>query len=74
MRGKPGSANCTGETLTATRICCGHCMASSQALRRIHSPIRQIIIDSSAMGMNIAGEIEPRSGWFQRTSASVPTT
>jgi len=27
---------------------------------------------SSAIGMNSAGEIMPRSGWRQRTSASQP--
>ncbi len=33
-------------------------------------PIRPITPDSSATGMNSAGEISPRVGWLHRSSAS----
>ena len=42
----------------------------AQASRITHSPIGTISPVSSATGMNSAGEIRPRVGWFQRSSAS----
>jgi hypothetical protein len=48
-------------------------MACTQAVRSTHSPIGTISPVSSASGMNSVGEMMPRSGWRQRTSASTPT-
>jgi len=44
-----------------------------QACRSTHSPSGTINPVSSATGMNCSGEIRPRTGWCQRTSASKPT-
>ena len=43
------------------------------ASRRTQWPIGEIRPQSSAMGMNFAGGMSPRSGWRQRISASTPT-
>ena len=43
-------------------------------VRSTHSPICSIRPASSAIGMNTAGEIGPRTGWSQRISASTPVT
>ena len=53
--------NCTGETLTARRISSGQVAASVQAVVSTHSPSWLIRPVSSAIGMNSAGEIMPRS-------------
>ena len=45
-----------------------------QAVRSTHSSIGTICRHSSAKGTNCAGMTSPRIGWFQRTSASRPTT
>jgi hypothetical protein len=64
--------NWTGDTFTASLMFSGHVMASVHALVSTHSPNSLIRPVSSAIGMNSAGEIMPRSGWRQRTSASQP--
>ena len=64
--------NCTGETLTARRISPGQEAASLQAVVSTHSPSWLISPVSSAIGMNSAGGIMPRSACRQRTSASQP--
>ena len=64
--------NWTGETLTASWILPGQLAASLQAVVSTHSPSWLIRPVSSASGMNSAGEIMPRCGWRQRTSASQP--
>ena len=64
--------NWTGETLTATLMSSGQVAASAQAVVSTHSPSWLIRPVSSATGMNSAGEIMPRSGWCQRSSASQP--
>ena len=64
--------NCTGDRLTATFMRRGQFAASRQASRSTHSPIGTISPISSASGMNSAGDTRPRSGWFQRSSASKP--
>ena len=48
--------------------------ASAQAVFSTQSPSSTIRPVSSAIGMNSAGEIMPRSGWRQRSSASQPLT
>ena len=48
--------------------------SSRTPVRSTHCPIGSIKPVSSASGMNSAGEIMPRVGWFQRISASAPTT
>ncbi len=59
------------------RIGCGPMSAQTrawaQAVRSTHSPIGTMRPVSSASGMNSVGEMMPRSGWRQRTSASTPT-
>jgi hypothetical protein len=42
------------------------------AWRKAHSLIGPINPVSSAIGMNLAGEMKPWTGWFQRRSASNP--
>ena len=64
--------NWTGETLTASLMSSGQVAASAQAVVSTHSPSWLIRPVSSAIGMNSAGEIMPRSGCRQRTSASQP--
>jgi hypothetical protein len=72
--GRLSEVNCWAETLTATLSSPGHCAASAQAWRSAHSPRPPMRLVSSAIGMNTAGLIGPRSGWFQRISASNPET
>ena len=50
----------------------GHFMASAQAVSITQKASRPIKPDSSAMGMNSSGDISPRIGWNQRSSASNP--
>ena len=73
ISGKPLLANCTTDTLTATRTDFGQFNASWQARRNAHSPNWLIRFSSSAIGMNTSGLTPPRSGWTQRMSASNPT-
>ena len=44
-----------------------------QACSITQRPIGTIRRDSSATGMKASGPIRPRSGWFQRSSASIAT-
>ena len=74
IAGKAGLANCSGETLTATRTLCGQVDRSWQAVRSAHSPIWAMIPASSAIGTNLVGLSQPRVGCFQRSSASNPAT
>ena len=48
--------------------------ASLQADLKAHSPICRMMPLSPATGMNTPGDTSPRSGWFQRSSASKATT
>ena len=34
--------------------------------------VESVLVDGSAMAMNLSGGTAPRTGWFQRTSASKP--
>ena len=47
---------------------------SEQAFSMTVAPTGTISPDSSRSGMNSAGDTRPRSGCFQRSSASTPTT
>ena len=47
-------------------------LRSAHARRSTHSPTATISPVSSSTGMNSTGAITPRSGWFQRKSASAP--
>jgi hypothetical protein len=67
---RPADWNCTVEKLTATRMSSGQVCAWRQASLSTHSPIGTIRPVSSAMAMNSLGPSRPRSGWFQRISAS----
>src|SRR5205814_1684711 len=76
--GNVGSSSCRAETFTAMRAgarspyssshaaACRHAVSMTQAPSGTISPVR------SATGMKSAGDTKPRSGWFQRTSASTP--
>ena len=74
---RPSSANCRADRFTATRMpdeplraplpACAHAVRSTQRPIGTMSPV------SSASGMNWSGATMPRSGWFQRSSASTPT-
>ena len=57
---------------TATLILSGHVTAILHASLIIQSLREAIKPMSSAIGMNSAGEIEPRTGCRQRNSASKP--
>ena len=48
--------------------------AASHALRKAQAPIGTIRPVSSAMEMKLSGGTMPREGWFQRISASAPTS
>ena len=72
IAGSCGLANCSGETLTATRTSSGQLARSWQAVRSAHSPICAIRPVSSAIGTNFSGGIQPFCGWCQRSSASKP--
>ena len=74
-----GSASWRAERLTATPTgaesgwsCC-QTAAWRQACSITQRPIGTIRRDSSATGMKASGPIRPRSGWFQRSSASIAT-
>ena len=75
--GKVGSITWRPETLTETPSSgsMSRCQAAvwRQACSRTCSPSSAIRPASSATGMNSSGEIRPRSGCSQRTSASVET-
>ena len=71
--------SCTAETLTPTRTwrpsgrrAC-QTFTSRQAWASTQRPSGTIWPVSSATGMNSAGTIMPRSGCFQRMSASTPS-
>jgi hypothetical protein len=64
-----------GDRFTATGISypssshrrtCRNACPSTYTVSRLISPVL------SAIGMNSAGDTMPRTGWFQRTSASTP--
>jgi hypothetical protein len=56
--------------LTDTFDWCCQLVASLQARRNTHSPSASIKPFSSATGMKIDGGMLPRTGCFQRSSAS----
>jgi len=62
--------------LTAIRsgvpVCFDQAAPWRRASRSTQRPIPVIAPVSSASGMNSNGGMSPRSGWFQRTSASNP--
>ena len=49
-----------------------HSFICRQASRSTQAPISTMSPVSSASGMNSIGGTRPRSGWFQRSSASAP--
>ena len=69
---RSSSVTCRPEALTETENHSGsgasHCHSASRCSDRCSTqePISVIRPDSSAIGMNSAGEISPRSGWVQR--------
>ena len=50
-----------------------HSAAWRQASSTTHAPIGTIRPVCSAIGMKTGGTTMPRSGWYQRISASAPT-
>ena len=56
------------------RARCCQCAVCRHAVSSTHAPIGTMSPVSSASAMNSAGGSSPRSGWFQRTSASKPMT
>src|SRR5690606_35847673 len=62
--------NWMGEILTATPTAPGQVVHCLQASCRIQSASSSITLVASASGMNSAGEIVPRSGWFSSGQAS----
>jgi hypothetical protein len=58
---KPRAFSCTGDTLMLT-VSPGHCAASLQTRANTQSPSFSISEERSAIGMNSAGEIIPRTG------------
>ena len=64
--------NCVGERLTETLTSPGHAAQATHARRSTLAPNSFIRPSSSTIGMNSAGETRPRTGWFQRASASKP--
>ena len=71
------ACSCTGETLTlsskAGASVVRHCATCCAACWNTQSPSGTIRPDSSASAMNSPGLTTPRSGWFQRMSASALT-
>ena len=69
--------NCGAAMFTPMRIggspAMRHARESWQTRRNTHSPIGTISPVSSASAMKSVGCTRPRSGWFQRTSASSDT-
>ena len=61
------------DTASAWRTACQYTICR-HAVSSIHAPIGTIRPVSSARGMNSDGATNPRSGWFQRSNASKPTT
>ena len=53
-------------------VCAHQAAPCRRASRSTQRPIPEIAPVSSASGMNSTGGMSPRSGWFQRTSASKP--
>ena len=74
MLGSAGQMICLGLMLSATVIGSGQVAAARQASSITHSPIARIRPVSSATGMKTFGGTMPRCGWFQRISASKPTS
>ena len=74
MLGSAGRTICFGLMLSATVIGSGQVAAARQASSMTHSPITGIRPLSSATGMKTFGGTKPRCGWFQRISASKPTS
>ncbi len=73
IAGSCGLANCSGETLTATRTSSGQFARSWQAVRSAHSPI--VRDQAGILGdarRTWSGDIQPFVGWFQRIRASKP--
>ena len=74
--GRSPRSSCSTDTFTAMATSCRpwwrQRLRVAQASRSTHSPIGRIRPDSSASGMNTAGEISPSSCEFQRSSASTP--
>ena len=60
--------------LSATVIGSGQVAVARHASSMIHSPSAGISPVSSATGMKTLGGTKPRCGWFQRSSASKPTS
>ena len=60
--------------LIATLIISGQVAAARTASSMTHWPSWSISPHSSATGMNTGGGMSPRLGWFQRISASNPTS
>lgn len=67
---RPGLRNWTGDRLTAIFKGLVHLTASVQAVLSTQSPSELMKPIRSATGMNSIGDTAPRTGWFQRTSAS----
>ena len=71
------SSSWRAETLTDTYMFAlgqaplGACRHASLSTQR---PTSTICFVSSSSGMNVSGCTTPRTGWFQRTSASTPST
>ena len=53
-------------------VAADHAAPWATASRSTQRPMSVMTPDSSASGMNSTGGTRPRSGWFQRTSASKP--
>ncbi len=69
----PGSCSCLADRFTFIRSAPPSASQSAWRPRAAPSdPIGTIRPVSSAIGMNSSGEISPRSGWRQRSSASKP--
>ena len=72
-----GSSRLRGETFTATPTAHPARRHDSQAASDCRSTENVSGVISplcSATGMKSSGPMKPRSGWFQRTSASAPST
>ena len=74
---KPVWRNCLALTFTASTkplvvSCCSHLLIWAQAVSRTHCPMGRISPDSSARGINCAGEIKPCIGCIQRINTSAP--
>ena len=65
---------CLGLMLSAIEIDSGQVEAARQASSITHWPMVGMMPMSSATGMKVLGGTSPRCGWFQRSSASNPTS